>query len=137
MQNENMGTLIGMILISFMFSIPDLRYAMDMTRKGRGNVAINNSFSAQILTITVGLGLPTLFYSLAHNNMCHIPSNLLVAEAALFLGIGAFVFIGMSLVPALIKKEETCKLDDLRGKILLVTSVILIIVFIVASFRRA
>lgn len=131
-----MGTLIGMLLISFMLCIPDMRYAMDMTRKGHGYVAINNSFSAQIMTMSIGFGLPTMIYGFRHHNICHIPAHLLVAEAVLFLGIGVMVFIGLTLIPALIKKEESCRLDDLRGKVLLATSIILIVIFIVASFRR-
>lgn len=130
-----MGTLIGMILISFMLCIPDMRYAINMTRKGHGYVAINNSFSAQILTISLGLGIPSLVYSLRHHNIMLVPAHYLVAEASLFLGIGVFVFIGLTLVPALIKKEESCKLDDLRGKVLLGTAALLIVAFIVISFR--
>ena len=125
-----------MILISFMFCIPDLRYAMDMTHKGHGYVAVNNSFSAQILTISVGLGLPTMFYALNNHHMCPIPSNLMVCEAALFLGIGAFLYIGICLITAMIRKENTCKLDDLRGKILLVATILLIFIFVVISLRR-
>lgn len=131
-----MGTLLGMVLISFLLSIPDLRYAMDMTRKGHGSVAINNSFSAQTLTLSVGFGLPTMIYAFRQHNMCHIPAHLLVTEATLFLSIGVIVFIGLTVVPALIQKKDKCSLDDLRGKILLALTLILIAIYIVLSFKK-
>ena len=111
-----------------MLSIPDLQYAISMTKLGHGYVAINNSISAQIFNICIGIGLPMLIKSIATGGGVEIPGHKLVGECSIFLAVGILVFIGMTLIPAYIKKEDKCTVDDIRGKILVVVAILLLIV---------
>ena len=52
--------IVGMLLVAINLSIPDLQYAVRMSKAGHGYVAINNSISAQILNISIGIGVPML-----------------------------------------------------------------------------
>ena len=120
-----------------MLSIPDLQYAISMTKLGHGYVAINNSISAQIFNICIGIGLPMLIKSITTGGGVEIPGHKLVGECSIFLAVGILVFIGMTLIPAYIKKEDKCTVDDIRGKILVAVAILLLIVFVVLNLRKA
>lgn len=115
--------------------MPNGQYALEMTRKGHGATAINNTFSSQILNICVGLGLPLLIDGLRSGEGVTIPDHQVVAQTAIMLSVGSVAFIGMTLIPALIKKVKNCELSTLCGQILVGLTVLLMVFCIVISMR--
>ena len=133
--SARIGTLIGMFLVAGVLSVPNGQYALEMTHKGHGATAINNTFSSQILNICVGLGLPLLIVGIRSGEGVTIPDHQVVAQTAIMLSLGSIAFIGMTLVPALIKKAKNCELSTLCGQILVGLTVLLMIFCIVISMR--
>lgn len=128
-----MGTLIGMFLVAGLLSIPNGQYAIEMTRKGHGATAINNTFSSQILNISVGLGVPLLIAGVKSGEGVVIPANKIVSWSAILLALGSLAFIGMTLVPAMVKKLDSCTLSSLSGQILVGLTVALMVTFAIIS----
>lgn len=104
-----------------------------MTRKGHGATAINNTFSSQILNISLGLGLPLLIAGLKSGDGVVVPANKIVSWSAILLALGSLAFIGMTLVPAMVKKLDSCTLSSLSGQILVGLTVVLMATFAVIS----
>ena len=134
--SANIGTVIGMLLVAFVLCIPDMKYDLEMTRKGHGYAAINNAFSSQVMVMSLGFGLPVMIRGFASHEGLAIPSYKLVTQSVVMLSCAVIAFILMSLVPSLISRDKNCKLDDMRGKILGGITFILIIVFVVLSLRK-
>ena len=126
-----------MLLVAINLSIPDLQYAVRMSKAGHGYVAINNSISAQILNISTGIGVPMLIKAMVTGSGVDISGFKLVGQCSIILSIAILLFIGMTLIPSLIKKEDKCMVDDIRGKILVVVTILLLIVCLVLSLRKA
>lgn len=126
-----------MLLVAINLSIPDLQYAVRMSKAGHGYVAINNSISAQILNISIGIGVPMLIKAMVTGSGVDISGFKLVGQCSIILSIAILLFIGMTLIPTLIKKEDKCMVDDIRGKILVVVTILLLIVCLVLSLRKA
>ena len=99
-----------MVVVSLGASIADMMQCITVSKKGYGSMAIGNTVGSQILNICVGLGLPWLIKGLIDGHGIHIPGNKLVAKASFLLSIGSLVLIGITLGPALIFKEDKCKL---------------------------
>lgn len=114
-------------------SLPNLRYALTMIRKGRGANAINNTFSSQILNMGVGLGLPLMIRGMELNEGVLIPSSKLVANAAIALAIGSVIFIGMTLFPAIERKEADCTITKENGRVLVFMTIAILTVYVVVS----
>ncbi|KAK8823819.1 hypothetical protein WA538_001110 [Blastocystis sp. DL] len=131
--SANMGTLIGMFLVAGLLSIPNGQYAIEMTRKGHGATAINNTFSSQILNISLGLGLPLLIAGLKSGEGVVVPANKIVSWSAILLAMGSLAFIGMTLLPAMVKKLDSCTLSSLSGQILVGLTVTLMATFAIIS----
>ena len=129
--------IVGMLLVAINLSIPDLQYAVRMSKAGHGYVAINNSISAQILNISIGIGVPMLIKAMVTGSGVDISGFKLVGQCSIILSIAILLFIGMTLIPTLIKKEDKCMVDDIRGKILVVVTILLLIVCLVLSLRKA
>ena len=129
--------IVGMLLVAINLSIPDLQYAVRMSKAGHGYVAINNSISAQILNISIGIGVPMLIKAMVTGSGVDISGFKLVGQCSIILSIAILLFIGMTLIPSLIKKEDKCMVDDIRGKILVVVTILLLIVCLVLSLRKA
>ena len=134
--SANIGTVIGMLLVAFVLCMPDMKYDLEMTRKGHGYAAVNNAFSSQVMVMSLGFGLPVMIYGFATHEGLAVPSYKLVIQSVIILSCAVIVFILMSLVPSIISKDKNCKLDDLRGKILGGITFILIIVFFVLSLKK-
>ena len=128
-----MGTLIGMFLVAGLLSIPNGQYAIEMTRKGHGATAINNTFSSQILNISLGLGLPLLIAGLKSGEGVVVPANKIVSWSAILLAMGSLAFIGMTLLPSMVKKLDSCTLSSLSGQILVGLTVTLMATFAIIS----
>lgn len=126
-----------MLLVAINLSIPDLQYAVRRSKAGHGYVAINNSISAQILNISIGIGVPMLIKAMVTGSGVDISGFKLVGQCSIILSIAILLFIGMTLIPTLIKKEDKCMVDDIRGKILVVVTILLLIVCLVLSLRKA
>ena len=124
-----------MFLVAGVLIIPQGEYAMEMTRKGHGGTAINNTFSSQILNICVGIGLPMLIEGLKLHMGVAVPKHKIVAQASVMLSLGSLGFIGMTLVPALIKRETNCELSTLGGGILFFMTIALLALFVFISIR--
>ena len=73
-------------------------------------MAISNSVGSQILNICIGLGLPWLIKGISTKEGVHIPGSGTVSKAGFLLGIGSLILIGITLGPALIYKENKCRL---------------------------
>lgn len=108
--SASVGTLVGMVLIGLGASIADLMQCYAVSRKGYGSMAISNSVGSQILNICIGLGLPWLIKGLSTKEGVHIPGSETVSKAGFLLGIGSLILIGITLGPALIYKENKCRL---------------------------
>lgn len=134
---SNIGVIVGLVLVAINLSIPDLQYAMRMSKAGHGYVAINNSISAQILNISIGIGVPMLIKALVLGEGVSISGHKLVGQCSIVLLVAILLFIGMTLVPTMIKKEDKCMVDDIRGKILIAVTILVLIVCLVISLRRA
>ena len=94
--------MIGVFLVAFVLCMPDLKYDMDMTRKGHGYAAVNNAFSSQIMVMSLGFGLPVMIYGFLSGEGLIIPSYKLVIQSTIILCVGVILFILMLLVLALI-----------------------------------
>lgn len=105
-----MGTLVGMVLIGLGASIADVMQCYAVSRKGYGSMAISNSVGSQILNICVGLGLPWTIKGFSSHQPVHIPGFDIVSKAGFLLGFGSLVLIGITLGPALIYRENKCRL---------------------------
>ena len=101
---------MGMILVGLGASIADVMQCYTVSKKGYGSMAISNSVGSQILNICLGLGLPWLIKGLMTGEGVAIPGNHIVAKAGFLLAIGSLILIGITLGPALIFKEDKCKL---------------------------
>lgn len=124
-----------MFLVSAVLVIPQGEYALEMTRKGHGATAINNTFSSQILNICLGLGLPMLIEGIKLHAGVTVPQHKIVAQAAVLLSLGSIGFIGMTLVPALIRHETNCELSTMAGGILFFLTIALLALFVFISIR--
>ena len=129
--------VVGLVLVAINLSIPDLQYAMRMSTAGHGYVAINNSISAQILNISFGIGLPMLIKTIITGSGVDISGYKLVGQCSILLSIAILLFIGLTLVPTIIKKEDKCTVDDIRGKVLVAVTILLLIICLVLSLRKA
>lgn len=128
--------MIGVFLVAFVLCMPDLKYDMDMTRKGHGYAAVNNAFSSQIMVMSLGFGLPVMIYGFLSGEGLIIPSYKLVIQSTIILCVGVILFILMLLVPALISKDKNCKMDDFRGKVLGCLALILLGAFVYLSLAK-
>lgn len=99
-----------MILVGFGASIADLMQCITVSKKGYGSMAIGNTVGSQILNICVGLGLPWFMKGCIDGHGVVIPGNKTVAMAGFLLAGGSLVLIAITLGPALIFKEDKCKL---------------------------
>ena len=108
--SASVGTLIGMVLIGFGASIADLMQCYAVSVKGYGSMAISNSVGSQILNICIGLGLPWFIKGMSSGHGVEIPGSQIVQKAGFILAIGSLVLIAITLGPALIFKENKCKL---------------------------
>ena len=108
--SASVGTLIGMVLIGFGASIADLMQCYAVSVKGYGSMAISNSVGSQILNICIGLGLPWFIKGMISGHGVEIPGSQIVQKAGFILAIGSLVLIAITLGPALIFKENKCKL---------------------------
>lgn len=122
-----------MLCVAAPRSIPNIRYALTMIRKGRGANAINNTFSSQILNLGVGLGLPLMIRGMNLNEGVRIPSSKLVANAAIALACGSVTFIAMTLIPAVVNKESDCTITKKNGVVLVTLTAILLAVYLTVS----
>ena len=121
--------------MSMLLFIPDIQFALRLCKKGQGNLAFKNTFSAQIQNMSIGLGLPMLIKGLQTGEGVIIPASKIVSISSIFLMVGALILIGMTLVPLICNKNTKCQLDDLRGKILLGVTILLAILFIIISLK--
>ena len=101
---------MGMVLVGLGASIADVMQCYAVSKKGYGSMAISNSVGSQILNICIGLGLPWLIKGLMTHEGVAIPGNNIVAKAGFLLAIGSLILSGITLGPALIFKEDKCKL---------------------------
>ncbi|KNB44140.1 sodium potassium calcium exchanger [Blastocystis sp. subtype 4] len=106
------GTLVGMVLISLGAAIADIMQCYIVSRKGYGSMAISNSIGSQILNICVGLGLPWLIKGMLSGEGVWIPGSSTVSKAGILLAVGSLLLIGITLVPALIFKEDKARLGQ-------------------------
>ena len=105
-----MGTLVGMVLISLGAAIADIMQCCIVSRKGYGSMAISNSIGSQILNFCVGLGLPWIIKGVLQSDCVEIPGSSIVSKAAILLAIGSLLLIGITLIPAMIYKENKARL---------------------------
>lgn len=108
--SAGVGTLMGMVLVGLGASVADVMQCYAVSKKGYGSMAISNSVGSQILNICVGLGLPWLIKGLSSGHGVAIPGNKIVAKAGFLLAGGSLILIAITLGPALIFKEDKCKL---------------------------
>ena len=101
-----------MVLISLGASIADIMQCYIVSRKGYGSMAISNSIGSQILNICVGLGLPWLIKGMLSGEGVWIPGSSTVSKAGILLAVGSLLLIGITLVPALIFKEDKARLGQ-------------------------
>ena len=78
--------------------------------KGYGSMAISNSVGSQILNICIGLGLPWFIKGIISGEGVVIPGSQTVQKAGFILAIGSLILIAITLGPALIFRENKCKL---------------------------
>ncbi|KAK8807918.1 hypothetical protein WA588_006406 [Blastocystis sp. NMH] len=129
------GTLVGMVLISLGAAIADIMQCCIVSRKGYGSMAISNSIGSQILNICVGLGLPWIIKGVLQSDGVEIPGSSIVSKAAILLAIGSLLLIGITLIPAMIYKENKARLGVMKGWIMMLTYVVSIAVYAVISLR--
>ena len=97
-----------MVLISLGAAIADIMQCYIVSRKGYGSMAISNSIGSQILNICVGLGLPWIIKGFISGDGVWIP----VSKAGFLLALGSLLLIGITLIPALIFKEDKARLGQ-------------------------
>lgn len=106
-----------MFFVAGVLCVPNGQYALEMTRKGHGATAINNTFSSQIPQYLCRFWvLPLMIDGFRSGEGVTIPDHQVVAQTAIMLAVGSLAFIGMTLIPALIRKPRivNCQLSVVR-----------------------
>ena len=70
--SANIGTVIGMLLVAFVLCMPDMKYDLEMTRKGHGYAAVNNAFSSQVMGNKYSKRVPGRHYHTPASPMEHL-----------------------------------------------------------------
>jgi Ca2+/Na+ antiporter len=67
--------ILGMVLIAIGAHVDDIFASIALSKKGRGPGSIANAIGSQVITITVGIGLPFLISNLVRGTTVHMVHN--------------------------------------------------------------
>ena len=86
--------VIGLTILAFGTSVPDVLSSINVARKGKGDMAVANAVGSNIFDILIGLGVPWLIVLLVGTS--HIPvvtENLISSVILLFATVVALLFL--------------------------------------------
>lgn len=114
--------ILGMTVVSLGAEVPDMMQSVHAARRGYGSLAVSNCIGSKIVNIGLGFGLPWLVY-IANSSGRDLPvcAYKELQVAALFHGGAVVVFLGTSLVMALVSRAQKASLTKRKGAFLLAT----------------
>ena len=84
----------GMTLLAFGAQIPDTIAAVELAREGLPDAALSQAIASQVINISLGLGLPFLFYTLYTG----LPTTTSNYRSILFLGVSVLLSVVVYIV---------------------------------------
>lgn len=64
--------VIGATIVALGSQLPDVVASIAMARRGHAEAALSNAIGSQVITISLGAGLPFLFYNVVQGKPIHI-----------------------------------------------------------------
>eukprot|EP00937_MAST-01D_sp_MAST-1D-sp2_P000980 g980.t1 len=84
--------IVGAIVVAFGSQVPDIAASVSMARHGMASGALSNAIGSQVVSITVGAGVPFLVYNLATGRAIRLQMED-VSEVGVCLSLTVAVFL--------------------------------------------
>mmetsp|Transcript_23342 Transcript_23342/g.71806 ORF Transcript_23342/g.71806 Transcript_23342/m.71806 type:complete len:436 (-) Transcript_23342:118-1425(-) len=88
----------GMTVLALGAQVPDLIAALELARNGHADSGISQAVGSQVINVTLGLGLPYLFYILSSGNKVRTDNNSTIVNLSVLVFAMLFLYASIVLV---------------------------------------